>query len=114
MENITEQNHMTQNIQNAIFNTQEYSAETVSVATVSNEEIQTNQTMLKKLKVQSEQIAENNVLVADAMEQLQNKIDNVASIANMILKISNQTTILSLNASVESARALLQENGVTL
>ena len=96
VENITEQNNMTQNIQNAIFNTQEYSAETVSVATVSNEEIQTNQTMLKQLKAQSEQIAENNVLVTEAMEQLQSKIDSVASIANMILKISNQTTILSL------------------
>lgn len=105
VENITEQNHMTQDIQNAIFNTQTYSAETVSVATVSNEEIQTNQKMLKQLKVQSEQIAGNNILVTEAMEQLQEKIDNVASIANMILKISNQTTILSLNASVESARA---------
>ena len=39
------------------------------------------------------------------MEQLQEKVDKVASIAKMILKISNETTILSLNASVESARA---------
>ena len=96
---------MTQNIQNAIVNTQEYSSEMVQVATVSNEKIATNQTMLKALKAQSEQIAKNNVLVAESMEQLQNKINNVASIANIILKISNQTTILSLNASVESARA---------
>lgn len=105
VENITEQNYMTQNIQNAIFNTQEYSSEMVSVATVSNEEIRINQNMIETLKEQSKQIAENNVLVSEAMEQLQDKIDKVASIANMILKISNQTTILSLNASVESARA---------
>ena len=39
------------------------------------------------------------------MEQLQDKIDKADSIAKMILKISNETTILSLNASVESARA---------
>ena len=77
----------------------------VSVATVSNEEIQTNQNMLEALKAQSEQIAENNALVTEAMEQLQEKINKVASIANMILKISNETTILSLNASVESVRA---------
>jgi len=38
------------------------------------------------------------------MGQLQDKVDKVASIANMILKISDETTILSLNASVESAR----------
>ena len=105
VENITEQNYMTQNIQDAISNTQEYSFEMVAVATVSNEEIQTNQNMLEALKAQSEQIAENNAFVTEAMEQLQEKIGKVASIANMILKISNQTTILSLNASVESVRA---------
>ena len=105
VENITEQNHMTQNIQNAITNTQEYSLEMVSVATVSNEEIQMNQRMLEMLKTQAEQITENNVVVTEAMEQLQDKINKVASIANMILKISNETTILSLNASVESVRA---------
>ena len=105
VENITEQTYMTQNIQEAITNTQEYSSEMVSVATISNEEIQTNQSMLESLKTQSQQIAENNAFVTDAMEQLQDKIDKVASIANMILKISNETTILSLNASVESVRA---------
>lgn len=105
VENITEQNHMTQNIQTAISNTQEYSAEMVSVATVSNEEIRTNQNMIETLKKQSEQITENNTLVTGAMEQLQDKIDKVASIVSMIMTISNQTTILSLNASLESGRA---------
>jgi len=105
VENITEQNHMTHSIQDAIMNTQEYSSEMAAVATVSNEEIRTNQKMMESLKEQSEQITENNALVTEAMEQLQDKVDKVASIAKMILKISNQTTILSLNASVESARA---------
>lgn len=104
VENITEQNYMTQNIQDAISNTQEYSSEMVSVATVSNESISTNQSMMETLKEQSEQIANNNVVVTEAMEQLQDKVDKVASIAKMILKISDETTILSLNASVESAR----------
>ena len=105
VENITEQNCMTQNIQNAIMTTQEYSSEMVSVATISNENIRTNQNMMGTLKEQSEQIAGNNVVVTGAMEQLQDKVDKVASIAKMILKISNETTILALNASVESARA---------
>ena len=104
-ENITEQNRMTQNIQMAISNTQGFSSEMVSVAGISNEEIRTNQAMMEKLMEQSEQIAGNNTLVTDAMEQLQDKVDKVASIANMILKISNQTTILAINASVESSRA---------
>lgn len=104
-ENITEQNRMTQNIQIAISNAQGCSSEMVSVAGVSNEEIRTNQAMMGQLMEQSEQIAGNNTLVTDAMEQLQDKVDKVASIANMILKISNQTTILAINASVESSRA---------
>jgi len=104
VENITEQNYMTQNIQNAISNTQEYSSEMVSVATVSSENIRINQNMMERLKEQSEQIADNNTVVTEAMGQLQDKVDKVASIANMILKISDETTILSLNASVESAR----------
>jgi len=104
-ENITEQNRMTQNIQIAISNTQGFSSEMVSVARVSNEEIRTNQDMMEKLMEQSEQIAGNNAVVTGAMEQLQDKVDKVASIANMILKISNQTTILAINASVESSRA---------
>ena len=104
-ENITEQNRMTQNIQIAISNTQGVSSEMVSVAEVSNKEIRTNQATMEKLMEQSEQIAGNNALVTDAMEQLQDKVDKVASIANMILKISNQTTILAINASVESSRA---------
>lgn len=105
VENITEQNYMTQNIQNAISTTQDYTAEMVSVATISNENIRTNQGMMETLKEQSQQIAVNNVVVTEAMGQLQDKVDKVASIARMILKISNETTILSLNASVESARA---------
>lgn len=104
-ENITEQNRMTQNIQIAISNTQGFSSEMVSVAGVSNEEIRTNQDMMEKLMGQSEQIADNNALVTEAMEQLQDKVDKVASIANMILKVSNQTSILAINASVESSRA---------
>ena len=105
VENITEQNYMTQNIQSAISNTQQYSSEMVSVANISNEEIRTSQDMMTQLMEQSEQIAGNNGLVTKAMEQLQDKVDKVASIANMILKISNQTTILAINASVESSRA---------
>ena len=114
VENITEQNHRTQDIQNAILNAQGYSSEMVSVATISNAEIQTNQEMIETLKEQSGQITENNVLVTEAMEQLQNKIDKVANIAKMILRISNETTILALNAYVESARAGEAGRGFTV
>ena len=104
-ENITEQTCMTQDIQNTITNTLEYSAEMVSIATTSNEEIQTNHTLMQKLQNQAGQISQTNVQITEAMERLQEKTQAMAEIATIILSISSQTNLLALNASIESARA---------
>ena len=104
-ENITEQTSMTQDIQDTITNTLAYSAEMVSIATTSNEEIQTNQTLMQKLQKQAQQVAQTNVQITDAMERLQEKTQAMAEIATIILSISSQTNLLALNASIESARA---------
>ncbi len=104
-ENITEQTHMTQAIQSAIDNTLEYSAEMVSIATTSNEEIQTNHALMQKLQAQATQISQTNVQITEAMGRLQKKTKEVAEIATIILNISTQTNLLALNASIESARA---------
>lgn len=105
VENIGEQTYMTQSIQDAILDTQDCASKMVSVATTSSEEIETNQEMMEKLKEQSAQISEINHKVTDAMVGLQKGVKDVAEIVTMIMKISKQTSILSLNASVESARA---------
>lgn len=104
-ENITEQTSMTQEIQDTITNTLEYSAEMVSIATTSNEEIQTNHTLMQKLQKQAQQVSRTNVQITDAMERLQEKTQAMAEIATIILSISSQTNLLALNASIESARA---------
>lgn len=104
-ENITEQTSMTQDIQDTITNTLAYSAEMVSIATTSNEEIQTNHTLMQKLQKQAQQVAQTNVQITDAMERLQEKTQAMAEIATIILSISSQTNLLALNASIESARA---------
>lgn len=105
VENIGEQTYMTQNIQDAILDTQDCASKMVSIATTSNEEIATNQEMIGRLMTQSQQIGEINAQVTKAMEGLQKGVKDVAEIVTMIMKISKQTSILSLNASVESARA---------
>ena len=105
VENIGEQTYMTQNIQDAILDTQDCASKMVSIATTSSEEIETNQELMEKLKAQSVQISEINHQVTGAMEGLQKGVKDVAEIVTMIMKISKQTSILSLNASVESARA---------
>ncbi len=104
-ENITEQTCMTQDIQETIANTLEYSAEMVSIATTSNEEIQTNHTLMQKLQNQAQQVSQTNVQITEAMERLQDKTQAMAEIATIILSISSQTNLLALNASIESARA---------
>ena len=102
---IEEQNHMTQNIQNAISHTSERSRKMVDIATDSNASIQTNMKVMEELQVQSKQIADTNAEVSDSMVRLQEKTKEVEEIAAMILGISSQTNLLALNASIESARA---------
>ncbi|MBO4964028.1 MAG: chemotaxis protein [Lachnospiraceae bacterium] len=103
--NIEEQNTMTQNIQSAIEDTETLSRKMVEVATQSNENIQTNIKVMQELQTQSAQIAETNKEVTEAMTRLQAKTKEVEKIAGIILQISGQTNLLSLNASIESARA---------
>lgn len=103
--NIEEQNTMTQSIQEAIEETSNRSKRMVDVAMDSNENIQENMRVMEELKQQSEKIAATNEEVTLAMEKLQQKTNEVEDITGMILRISNQTNMLALNASIESARA---------
>lgn len=102
---IEDQNSMTQNIQSAIEEANQRSKMMVQIATESNESIHENMQIMENLKQQSEQIAETNQEVTEAMGRLQDKTKEVEEIAAMILNISSQTNLLALNASIESARA---------
>lgn len=104
-ENISEQSIMTQNIQESIDGTLERSGKMVDIAQDSNKSIQENMNVMEELKEQSERIANTNKQVTESMGKLQDKTKEVEEIADMILDISSQTDLLSLNASIESARA---------
>lgn len=102
---IEEQNSMTQDIQQAIMDTGELSKYMVNIATESNASIQGNIQAMEDLKSQAVMIANTNQEVTTSMNRLQEKTKDVAEFTSIIYNISNQTKMLALNASIESARA---------
>lgn len=104
-QNIQEQTVMTQKIQESIGDTVLRSEHMVEVADKSSIAIKESKQVIGKLNTQSETIAKANSNVVETMERLKEKVLDVKSIADTISDISTQTNLLSLNASIESARA---------
>ena len=57
------------------------------------------------MRKQSEDIESVGIDVEKAMQELKEKVEEVAGITKVIFSISEQTNLLALNASIESARA---------
>jgi len=57
------------------------------------------------LRNEAEELLTVNDTVAESMKHLQQNVESVKEITKTILDISSQTNLLSLNASIESARA---------
>lgn len=104
-ETIQDQTSMTGNIQDTITQTGQRTKEIVEIAASSRQTIEENMARVTELKKHSDDISRTSSVVAQTMENLQNKAAQVQNITALILKVSNQTNMLALNASIESARA---------
>ena len=102
---IQNQSMMTQDIQDNLEQVVERAEEMVETAKESNELNQKSLIKIHQLREEALTLIQTNDTVAEAMKHLQQNVEEVKEITNTILDISSQTNLLSLNASIESARA---------
>ncbi len=104
-ESVQTQTMMTQKIQQSIEETVVISENMVQRAGDSNSAILNSLDVMGHLKGQADSIASTNVDMEASMNSLLEKTHAVQDISDIILGISEQTNLLSLNASIEAARA---------
>lgn len=102
---IQNQSMMTQDIQDHLEQVVERAETMVETAKESNELNQSSLIKIHQLREEALTLIQTNDTVAEAMKHLQQNVEEVKEITNTILDISSQTNLLSLNASIESARA---------
>ena len=102
---IQNQSLMTQDIQDNLEQVVERAETMVETAKESNELNQSSLEKIHQLREEALTLIQTNDTVAEAMKHLQQNVEEVKEITNTILDISSQTNLLSLNASIESARA---------
>ncbi len=104
-DSIGKQTVMTENIQNMIFETKKMSDEMLVLAEQSEEAVRDGQQSVDTLQTQANRSKEANEQVVASVTALISNAKAVAEITEQIFAISRQTNLLSLNASIESARA---------
>lgn len=104
-ESIQNQSLLTQGIQK---NLDDMVLRTENMVKVAEHSSQLNSESVRKMHIlrnEAETLISVNDTVAESMKHLQQNVESVKAITQTILDISSQTNLLSLNASIESARA---------
>jgi methyl-accepting chemotaxis protein len=104
-QSIQNQSHLTGNIQKIIVDTSMLSQELGSLSNSSEKALAEGQIIVNKLSEISEDVKINSENVYTSMSELKEKSKEIHQITGLIKGLSVQTNLLSLNASIESARA---------
>lgn len=104
-ENIEVQSSLTSEIQNLIVNTAELSKKMEGISKETSIVTSKGLEIIKSLSQKANTVNESNSKVYELMQSLKEKSNEIQNITDIITSISEQTNLLSLNASIESARA---------
>ena len=104
-ENIEQQTVMTNNIQSRLINANRDAARMAEIAKDSLAMVKNGREISTTLKERSETISQSNTQVMKSISDFVSSALAVREITGKIADISSQTNLLSLNASIESARA---------
>lgn len=104
-ENIEKQTVMTNNIQGMIEETKRMSDEMVGLSRQSAQAVEGGRESVQNLEENSRKAGEANRQVEESVRAFMQNVSEVQEIVAQIFTISDQTDLLALNASIESARA---------
>lgn len=98
---LEEMDHLSKRIQNVSENTQKIS----DIAIGTNQSIHSGMDIMKILNDKSQSTAEITNVVIEGIENLEKQSRSIGQIIGAINEIASETNLLSLNASIEAARA---------
>ncbi len=104
-ENIEKQTIMTNNIQGMIEETKQMSDAMLELSGLSAQAVQGGRESVSNLENNSKKTEEANRQVEKSVRIFMQNVSEVQEIVSQIFSISDQTDLLALNASIESARA---------